>query len=42
MSPEQASGAKNVDARSDLWSLAVIAFECLTGSKPFDSEASAM
>jgi serine/threonine protein kinase len=38
MSPEQASGAKNVDARSDLWSLAVIVFECLVGQKPFDSE----
>lgn len=39
MSPEQAQGTKGVDARSDLWSLAVIAFECVTGHRPFDSEA---
>jgi eukaryotic-like serine/threonine-protein kinase len=39
MSPEQAQGTKTVDFRSDLWSLAVIAFQCLTGHLPFDSEA---
>jgi serine/threonine-protein kinase len=39
MSPEQAQGTKAVDSRSDLWSLAVIAFEALTGRRPFESEA---
>lgn len=38
MSPEQASGLP-VDARSDLWSLAVIVFECLTGEVPFQDES---
>lgn len=36
MSPEQARGRTDVDARSDLWSLGVIAFECVLGTKPFD------
>jgi serine/threonine protein kinase len=39
MSPEQAQGTKTVDLRSDLWSLAVICFQCLTGTLPFESEA---
>jgi serine/threonine protein kinase len=39
MSPEQAQGIKSVDARSDLWSLAVIVFQGLTGRLPFESEA---
>ena len=39
MSPEQARGAKNLDSRADLWALAVIVFQCLTGKLPFDGEA---
>jgi len=38
MSPEQAQGNKTVDHRSDLWSLGVIAFECLIGKRPFYSD----
>jgi eukaryotic-like serine/threonine-protein kinase len=39
MSPEQAQGTKAVDYRSDLWSLGVIAFECILGRRPFESDA---
>jgi serine/threonine protein kinase len=35
MSPEQARRSKDIDSRSDLWSLGVIAFRALTGKLPF-------
>jgi len=39
MSPEQARGLRSVDARSDLWSVAVIAYRSLVGALPFEGEA---
>src|SRR5262249_33251134 len=35
MAPEQAQGLETLDARADVWALAAIAYECITGSVPF-------
>jgi serine/threonine-protein kinase len=41
MAPEQATGDRSVDARTDQYSLAITCFEMLTGRPPFDGSTGA-
>jgi serine/threonine protein kinase len=41
LSPEQILGGQPLDARADLWALAVVAYESLTGRLPYDAPSMA-
>jgi serine/threonine protein kinase len=38
MSPERLAGSPGVEPQADLWSLAVVAYQCLVGRMPFDDK----
>jgi serine/threonine-protein kinase len=39
LSPEQAAGAKDIDAQADVWSMATVLYEMLSGRCPFESDS---
>jgi eukaryotic-like serine/threonine-protein kinase len=38
MCPEQIRGQRHIDYKADIWAFGVIAYECLTGVRPFGGE----